>query len=208
MSLRWSGLVLVGVVSVMGLTTCGGPSHTVARIDPNTQTDLSGKWNDTDAKETSAALIKECLDAPWLAKFTKEKGKEPTIRVRDVERRTDEHIDTQVFIKNIEKAIVNDGRAEIYSQDNDRELGAVTREQNLSASGRVSDDTAVSSTNLTGVNYVIVGIVATIRDKWEGKQAIFYKVTFELHDSTTGKKVWMGDHEIKKLIQQKGSQAW
>ena len=70
-------------------------------------------------------------------------------------------------------------------------------------------DLVIDTTRLTGItdyeptDYVVAVRVSSIIDQVEGQRAKFYKVDFELIDPTTGEKVWIGDHEIKKLVTQK-----
>ena len=47
----------------------------------------------------------------------------------------------------------------------------------------------------------------TILDQHEGRRAKLYKITFELIGAESGKKAWIGDHEIKKLVTQ-DSATW
>jgi penicillin-binding protein activator len=202
--LRVVNLVLVLTVSV-AVASCGS-KRSVSRVAANTQTDLSGNWNDTDARLTSEALIKDCFDKPWLKKFTTDKGRNPAVRVRQIVNKSDEHIDAQVFVKNIERAMVNSGVVDVVAQTGS-EMGSANEERAYGASGAVSDESAPSIGNATGADYVLVGRIATIVDQIEGQKAKLYKVTFELIDSTTEKKVWMGDHEIKKVIEQAGA-SW
>lgn len=184
-----------------GLAGCAGGSRQVARVGADTQTDLSGNWNDTDARLTSDALIGQCFGAAWLSEFAQKEGRKPTMRVRTIVNKTDEHIDAQVFVKNIERAMVNSGKVTVVAQANS-ELASVNEEQDYGASGRVSDESAPSLGNQKGGDFVLVGRLASILDQVEGKKAKFYKITFELLHATSGEKVWIGDHEIKKVIQQ------
>ncbi len=195
----WHGLGVL--VAVMTLGACAGPSRNVQRVASDTQTDLSGKWNDTDARLTSEALIGQCFSAPWLADFVQEQGRKPTMRVRTIINKTDEHIDAQVFVKNIERAMVNSGKVKVVAQEGS-ELGSVNSEQDYGAGGRVSDESAPSLGNQTGGDFVLVGRMASILDQVEGKRAKFYKITFELINATSSEKAWIGDHEIKKIITQ------
>ncbi len=194
-------------VIVMGasLSACGGSKKSVGRVASDTQTDLSGNWNDTDARLTSEALIKDCFGAAWLAKFTKENNRAPKVRVREIVNKTDEHIDAQIFIKNIERAMVNSGNVEVLAQASERE--SARAEQDEGASGRISDESAASIGNEEGADFVIIGRMATIVDQVEGKKAKLYKINFELVGASNAKKVWIGDHEIKKVIEQ-ASASW
>ncbi|MEE2959147.1 MAG: penicillin-binding protein activator LpoB [Myxococcota bacterium] len=206
-SLNQTGTKFMAVAALsLVVTGCAPRGIQVARVAADTQTDLSGKWNDTDAKLVSKALISDCFDSPWLIQFVESYGKRPAVRVRSVVNKTDEHIDSQVFIKNIEKAMINSGKVRVLAQAG-AELGAVESEQDRAASGRLSDDSDVSIGNETGANYVVAVRVTSILDQVQGKKAKFYKVNFELLNSTSGEKAWIGDHEIKKLISQ-GSVSW
>lgn len=193
-----SGVWLLSLIVGVG---CAGSTRQVKRVDSSMQTDLSGKWNDTDARLTSEALIGQCFTGGWLPEFVQEKGRKPSVRVRGIVNKTDEHIDAQVFIKNIERAMVNSGRVKVLAQEGS-ELGSVDAEQQRAASGRQSDETAVSLGNETGADFVVAVRMASILDQIEGQKAKFYKVNFELISPSSGEKTWIGDHEIKKLISQ------
>ncbi len=197
--------VLLGL-TMLGAAACGGPNQNVKRLGTDTQTDLSGNWNDTDARLTSEALIKQCFGGAWLTKFKDEEGRPPVVRVRKIVNKSDEHIDQQVFVKNIERAMVNSGEVDVVAQAGS-EMAAVADEQDYGASGRVSDESAPSIGNEAGADFVLVGRLASILDQVEGERVKFYKVTFELINASTGKKVWIGDHEIKKLVTQ-ASASW
>ena len=194
----WSGLAL--------LVGCAGTTRQVQRIGTDTQTDLSGKWNDTDARLTSESLIGQCMKAPWIDDFGQNQSRKPTIRVRQIVNKTDEHIDAQMFVKNIERAMLNSGKIKIVAQTGS-ELGSVNEEQDYGASGRVSDESAPSLGNQAGADFVLVGRLMSNLDQVEGQKAKFYKITFELLDATSGEKIWIGDHEIKKLVTQ-DSVSW
>lgn len=194
---------LVIGVGFSGVTACGGSKRNVSRVSTNTQTDLSGNWNDTDAKLTSEKLISDCFSSAWIPEFQQANGKKPSVRVHGIVNKTDEHIDAQVFVKNIERAMVNSGKVKVVAQGGN-ELGSVNAEQDYGAGGRVSDQSAASIGQQSGANFVLVGRMASIVDQVEGEKAKFYKITFELIDSSSAEKVWIGDHEIKKVITQAG----
>ncbi len=202
--LRVTRIVMMGALSASLVFGCGEKKQ-VQRQDPATsQTDLSGNWNDTDARLTSEALIKQCFEAPWFKKFAQSEGRPPKIRVRNIVNKTDEHIDAQIFVKNIERAMVNGGDVEVVAQRG-AETDAMRDEQDEGASGRVSDESAASIGNEEGADFVLVGRMASIIDQVEGQKAKLYKVTFELIGASSGKKAWIGDHEIKKVITQDSS---
>ena len=177
------------------------PVRHVTRVDATSETDLSGDWNDTDARMTSNAMIEQCFVSPWLTRFTEMQKRAPRIRVRGITNMSNEHIDAQVFVKSIERAMINSGKVRVLAQEGS-ELNAIRREQNDSASGLQSDSSAVSVANESGADFVVAVRIASIDDSLGGHRVKFYKISFELIDPSTGEKSWIGDHEIKKFVDQ------
>ena len=205
-SVHW---IILGISFNLLLTSCyvrSGKNIRVERIASDTQMDLSGKWNDTDARVVSEALIEDSFNAGWLNQFIDKQGRRPAIRMRSVVNRTDEHIDAQVFIKNIERSMINSGRVKVLAQSGS-ELDTITREQKRSLSGHQSDQSAVSVGNEIGADFVVSIRLSAILDQIAGRKTKFYKVNMELIHSSTGEKVWIGDHEIKKVVSQ-ASVTW
>lgn len=180
---------------------CGGPTRQVHRLDTATVTDLSGQWNDTDARLTSEALIKECFAGGWLGEFRQSKGRKPAVRVRGIANKTDEHIDAEVFIKNIERAMVNSAQVRVLAQEG-AEMESMEGEQARATSGRQGDHSPVAVGNEAGADYVVAVRLASVLDQIEGVKAKLYQVNFELIDSTSGEKAWIGQHQIKKVVTQ------
>jgi uncharacterized protein (TIGR02722 family) len=188
------------MLALCALTSaCAAHPPVVRRVDAQTQTDLSGTWNDTDAHLTGQALIRDCFAATWMADFTREQKRRPTLRVASIVNKTDEHIDAQVFIKNIEAAIIESGRARVLAQAG-LETSAIDIEQARAQSGRQGADTAVKAGRELGADFVVAVTVSSIVDQIEGRSTKFYKVSVELISPTTGEKSWLGSYEIKKLI--------
>ena len=75
--------VFLACVVVIGFIFSGCASKPkVQRLDESAVTDLSGKWNDTDSRLVSDAMIQDCLNDPWLTRhMTDSKGKKPVVIV-------------------------------------------------------------------------------------------------------------------------------
>lgn len=198
--------VAVGVTVATGLMLlvggCGPKKKRVARVATDSQTDLSGKWNDTDAQLTGKALIADCFAGGWLGVFKEEEGRKPALRVRRIVNKTSEHIDPQIFVKSFERAMVNSARVRVLAQEGS-ELGSVEAEQDRGASGAQSDDTAARMGEETGADFVFVARLSSIVDQIDGQKAVFYKINAELISPNSGEKVWIGEHMIKKIINQR-----
>ena len=63
-------MILAALLAVSG---CSGGKQ-VTRVDTGEQIDLSGRWNDSDSRLVSAALVDQILATPWVEDFLAEKG--------------------------------------------------------------------------------------------------------------------------------------
>ena len=82
-------------------------------MEPEQQIDLSGKWNDTDSQMVSEEMIATCINAPWAGRFIDETGKLPVLLVGTIYNKTDEHISSDVFISDLERAFIESQRAKV-----------------------------------------------------------------------------------------------
>lgn len=194
------------VLGALLLTSCASSTQQVQRVDSRKQVDLSGRWNDTDARLTADALISECFNANWLTQFQISQKRKPAVRVRGIVNKTDEHIDAQIFVKSIEAAMVNSGKVSVLAQDGG-EMEVMDQEQIRAQSGRQAAGGPVVMGHETGADYVVAVRTASVLDEVEGRKVKFYKINFELVSPTTGEKAWIGDYEIKKLVSQ-GKVTW
>src|SRR5712691_12201745 len=95
---------------MLALTAC---STTVTRVPLEQPTDLSGRWNATDSRLTAEAMIKDALERPWVQRFTQVTGRGPVVIVGTVLNRTHEHLNTQTFVKDLERALMQSGRVQV-----------------------------------------------------------------------------------------------
>ena len=173
-------------------------SSGVERVSANTQTDLSGYWNDTDVKIVAESLVNECVGANAITTFHSSKNRAPVVIVGRFENRSDEHIDTSILAKKFEIALINSGTVDFVASASER---TGIREERDDQQINSSDETAASVGNETGADFMLIGSVKTIVDS-NGKQtARTYYVNAELVNIETNKKLWAGENSsIKKII--------
>ena len=119
MSKIWLFALCVSFALFTGCASDGGKK--VSRLDANSVTDLSGSWNDTDSRLVADEMINDCLGRPWYSQFAAQKGSVPTIVIGKVRNKSHEHIRVETFIKDIERALINSGKAEFVANSNERE---------------------------------------------------------------------------------------
>ena len=198
-------LIFVAVVGLMTMLALGCSSHKqVARLDPNTVTDLSGQWNDTDAKLVSQEMISDCLNRPWLTNFIAAKGKMPVVTVGTIRNNSSEHIDTDVFTTDFEKELINSGKVRFVAS---REQRGEIRNERSDQQENASEETMKKFGQEVGADFILLGSVETVTDQVEGKSTILYQTNQQLINLETNEKVWIGTKEIKKGISQ-GKVKW
>ena len=185
---------LVTLTLIFSMVGC---STKVNRVAPNTTMDLTGKWNDTDSRLVAEEMLKDSLDKPWLTAYA-DKGVRPVVIVGQVVNRSHEHINTQTFIKNLERSLINSGKVDFVASSEERDQ---IRDERDSQGENASVYTAKVNQEETGADLMLIGSINTIVDQ-EGKEAIvFYQTNLELIDIQSNRKVWIGEKQIKKYVE-------
>ena len=78
----------------------------VTRVEPEKVIDLSGRWNETDARLCAESLISQAIGGDWLGNFSNQEKRKPVVVVGLVRNNSHEHIETEIFIKDVEKAFL------------------------------------------------------------------------------------------------------
>ncbi|MCD4847836.1 MAG: penicillin-binding protein activator LpoB [Candidatus Aegiribacteria sp.] len=199
MKLLLNSLVLVVIVLLAG---CGG--REVTRTDPDMVTDLSGYWNETDARMVADSIVEQCLDGRWLTAFGTgdrtrgERAPQPVVVVGSIFNESSEHINTNLFMNEIERALLESGEVQIAAGGASRgEVRSERSDQQIFS----SPETAAEYGREIGADYVMTGNIGSIVDEENNTRSIYYQVSIELIDVETALKAWMGSLEIKKMIE-------
>jgi uncharacterized protein (TIGR02722 family) len=190
-------IALVFTAILMGSIISGCKTKKIERIDPTQQTDLSGRWNDTDSRLVSNEMISDCMSRPWRTEFTAVKGKKPMVIIGNIKNKTTEHIESETFIKDIEKAYINSGLVGVVqAADARKEL----REERNDQQTYSSEETKKKWGLEKGADFMLNGVITSIVDQYGKNKVVFYQIDLELTDLQTNEKVWIGDKKIKKAI--------
>jgi uncharacterized protein (TIGR02722 family) len=199
---RFIKTVLLGLALCCGFVSCASTPK-VSRVDADTQTDLSGYWNDTDVRIVCDSLIKACLESPRVSQEIANKKRLPVILIGSFRNESDEHIDTSIISKTMEIAIFNSGKADFVAGGNTREE---LRAERIDQESNASEETAAAQRNETGADFLLTGTVKTIVDRAGKTAARTYFVSAELSNIETNTRLWMDQNsEIKKIIKTPGA---
>ena len=176
------------------MTAC---STSVERLDAEQQVDLSGEWNDTDSQLVAREMVEDALSRAWISKFLKAEGKDPAIIVGKVRNLSHEHINTNTFIADMERELINSGEVQFVAAASARdEIREERGDQDLNA----SEATRSVMGQEYGADYMMQGQINTIIDIDGSTQVRFYQVNLELISMKDNRKVWVGQKKIKKLV--------
>lgn len=172
-------------------------SRTVTRIDPSTQIDLSGRWNDTDSRKVADQMIYELFKSDAFKKYAEGLGRKPVIVVGTIRNKTSEHIDAGNFVKKFELVIHNSGMADLVEAEEFRDKIRQERAEQQD----FADPTTVSRWGKElGADVMLFGEMNSETDVYNKKRVTNYITTLFLTDIETNKRIWYGQNEIKKFI--------
>jgi len=182
---------------VLGISLFTSCARKITRVATDTQIDISGRWNDTDSRLAAEELTDQILSGDWLTNFIQEKGKKPVVIVGLVRNKSHEHIESETFIKDIEKAIIGKQKARVVQ-------GGKMREELRAERGDQQTNASVSTVKKfgleTGADYMLQGSINSIVDAHKKQKVVYYQIDLELTNLQTNEKVWIGDKKIKRLV--------
>jgi uncharacterized protein (TIGR02722 family) len=172
-------------------------SRTVTRIDPSTQIDLSGRWNDTDSRKVADQMIHDLFESDVFKKYADALGRKPVIVVGFIKNKTSEHIDAGNYIKKFEMVIHNSGFAELVESDEFRDK---LRQERAEQQDFADPATVAKWGKEIGADVMLFGEMNSEVDAYQKKKVVNYITTLFLTDIETNKRIWYGQNEIKKLV--------
>jgi penicillin-binding protein activator len=189
-----SYLTLLAAIFISGCIS----THKVERVSTDEKIDLSGNWNDTDSKLVADEMVNQILQGPWIENYMKASGgKQPVVVVGLIYNKSTEHINSETFIKDIEKTFINSGKVKLV------QAGAKREELRSERAGQMefaSAETAKKWGLEIGADIMLNGDISSIVDEYKREKVNYYQVNMELSNVETNEILWIGDKKIKKYI--------
>jgi len=193
------GCLVAVSIALGGCASSSGSVKRVERLDSNEIRDLSGDWNDTDSRLTAETMIADCLSRAWLTNwYAKRPGKLPIVVVGEVKNATSEHINSDTFIKDLQRELINSGRVGFVADESQRQAVIdEIRYQQMHASSETAKDVGHD----IGADYIILGSISSIIDRDGTEQVKFYQVDLEMLEIESKMKVWIGSNKVRKYVE-------
>jgi uncharacterized protein (TIGR02722 family) len=184
-------------ITLLLLALAGCQTRQVTRIDPATEIDLSGRWNDTDSRKVADQMIFDLFDSDSFKNYASSKSTKPVIVVGMIRNKTSEHIDADNFVKKFEVVIHNSGVADLVESDQFRDQLRVERLEQQD----YADPATVKKMGMeSGADLMLFGEMTSETDTDNNRRVVNYITTLFLTDIQTNKRVWYGQNEIKKYV--------
>ena len=187
---------VVAGIALLFFTGCA--SSQVERVDVQKTVDLSGMWNDTDSRTVAKEMIEDAMHSPWVNDFRAAKGRAPVVIVGPIKNQTEEHVNTEIFTKNLENSFVRSGLVKVVASRSERL--PVRQERNEQQQGLTEPETVKKIGKETGADFILSGSVNTVKDEYKGRYVIMYQANLELLDLENNQKVWIGQTHLKKIV--------
>jgi uncharacterized protein (TIGR02722 family) len=192
-------VLCIGLTALACLSCVGCRNPQVDRLRVDEVKDLSGRWNDTDSRLVSEQMIGAVLDAAWLGDFQTQKKRKPVVIVGTIRNLSSEHIETDTFVKDIERELVRSGKVRFVASRRERDE---VREERRDMLSHATEESAARLAAETGADFMLKGGVRTQNDIVEGKQVRYYQVDLELVQIESNEKVWLDTKKIRKFVRQ------
>jgi uncharacterized protein (TIGR02722 family) len=161
-------------------------------------------------------MLEEITNSPWIARFQQTHPKQvqrfrsednameqalvyseckPVLIVGTILNKSHEHIEADIFIKDLERALIREGKIRIVANSTFREK---LRGERAGQATFVSPETQKRLGRELGADYMLFGTINAIVDTEGNNKAVFYQVNLELADLETNELVWIGEKKIKK----------
>ena len=183
-------------VILMSLGVIGACSHrefTEGEYDDVNKTRLlDDKFNESDAVQLVEEMIGSLAAHPIFA----DAKLPPVVQVEDVRNKTSEHIDTKSITDSLRTALIKTGKVR-FSNKEDRET-LQNEVDYQKQSGRVRRDTQKRRDGGIGADYVLTGDLISNVQEVGSRKLVFYRLTLNLTNLTTGLIEWSEEKPIRK----------
>lgn len=195
-------LVILLATGIILASFSGCASTSVTRTATDEVIDLSGRWNDSDARLTAEELIRDVISRPWLMDFIAAEGEKPVVIVGSIRNKSSEHIDLLPLVKSFEMELINSGKVRFVAN---KEARVEIREEREDQQSNASESTTTRLVDETGSDFMLQGVITSTVDAIDGKKVVLYQTNMELVNLHTNEISWLGGHQIKKLVEQSKS---
>lgn len=189
---------LVTVVVVLGfgliMSACGPRAFVRGEYDKNVESEnlMTDRWSETDMQKAVKDLVGSAMKHDVIANAKRP----PIVMVTKLQNKTSEHIDTQSITDMITVELTSSGRVQFVDKAARDDISEEYEYQN---SGAVSRETKKGKGQQVGADLILNGRIDSIVQEVGKDKSVYYKVTLNMTNLSTGLIVWTDQKQIRKL---------
>jgi len=194
--------IYLGTFSLWMLTSLSGCASQQAFTkgeydDVNEVRLLDDKFNESDA----VFLIQDMVGSMAENPVFKDARVPPVVQVEGVRNKTSEHIDTKSLTDSLRTSLIKTGRVRFSNKEDRDTLHDEVDYQN--ESGRVRKDTQKRRDGGIGADYILTGDLISNVQEVGSRKLIFYKLTLNLTNLSSGIIEWSDEKPIRKRFKKR-----
>lgn len=177
---------------------CGPKAFVKGQYDSNVEDPnlLTDKWSESDMQKVVAELVASATNHPVV----RNAKRPPIVMVTRLQNKTSEHIDTQSITDMFQVELMRNGSVQFVDR---AARDDIAEEYDYQASGMVSRETQRGAGQQVGADLIMNGRVDSIVQQAGRDKTVFYKITMNMTNLSTGLIVWTDHKQIRKIFRKR-----
>lgn len=194
--------LFLGIFCLSLLQQACTPAFQAEYTDPHALTLIDDRWTQSDI-DNIGVLIQHLNKK--VSRNPKKFGVNPTVILRDIENRTDEHIDTNPIKNKIIDELTNADAFSFVDAEARKDIADEMKYQHNS--GMVDQASAAKTGKQKGANFFLRGGISSTVNTQEGRKIVTYQVNLKLTDIQGGTILWAKQYSTRKDMK-RASGTW
>lgn len=188
-------VVVSSILGGLSLTACGPKAfvHGGYDEDVNSENLMTDRWSETDMQRAVKDLVGSAMRHDAIANAKRP----PIVMVTKLQNKTSEHIDTQSITDMITVELSSSGRVQFVDKAAREDIAD---EYDYQGSGMVSNETKKGKGKQVGADLIMNGRIDSIVQEVGKDKSVYYKITLNMTNLSTGLIVWTDQKQIRKLF--------
>lgn len=177
---------------------CGPKAFVKGEYDDNVENTnlLTDQWSETDMQHAVKDLVNSAVKSHAITSAKTP----PIVMVTRLQNKTSEHIDTQSITDMFQVELTNSGAVQFVDKAAREDIA---EEYDYQDSGMVSRETKKGKGKQVGADLIMNGRIDSIVQEAGKDKTVYYKITMNMTNLSTGLIVWTDHKQIRKIFRKK-----
>lgn len=179
-------------------TGCGPRQFSEGSYDENVNEAnlLDDRWSESDMQTAVKDLVQSATNNYAISNAKRP----PVVMVTKLQNKTSEHIDTQSVMDMVQVELMRGGKVAFVDK---AARDDIAEEYEYQDSGMVNKDSKKGKGKQVGADFIINGRLDSIVKEVGRKKTVYYKITLNMTNLSTGVIVWSDYKQLRKMFKKK-----